>query len=315
MRGMHRNRGRHSKGGPRFELVVLVVSLALVISQSLGMIAASAIGPGSFSAWGWHSQASSTSKDAASVTSKDAASVTHEASGGASQVTQTSATTGRSRSSSTAVALAPTPIVPNQIDFFQGLIAGGNPANEGDWTSGNLCQGNGPCYHELDNVPHRIGFNGLTPGTEYSITVLIDSKDQAGHPGYDNINSVVGFSNIPGGVAVTQNPDTTCGQSTTCMSYTFTFTPTAGTAQIRFNAHLAIGAHLFGGSSLSARIEGSSKNVPLPVGAILLDIRAHKFNDVNGNGTQDQGEPNLAGWTMTLYSGTTCSGNAINVTG
>ena len=63
MRGMYRSRGRHGKPGPRFELVVLVVSLALVISQSLGMIAASAIGPGSFSAWGWHSQATSTSKD------------------------------------------------------------------------------------------------------------------------------------------------------------------------------------------------------------------------------------------------------------
>jgi uncharacterized repeat protein (TIGR01451 family) len=45
MRGIHRNRGRHRKSGPRFGRVAFVVSLALVISQSLGMIAASASGP------------------------------------------------------------------------------------------------------------------------------------------------------------------------------------------------------------------------------------------------------------------------------
>ncbi len=37
-------------------------------------------------------------------------------------------------------------------------------------------------------------------------------------------------------------------------------------------------------------------------------ITAHKFQDTNSNGVQDVGEPNLASWTMTLYSGSNCTG-------
>ena len=33
-------------------------------------------------------------------------------------------------------------------------------------------------------------------------------------------------------------------------------------------------------------------------------LSGHKFNDLNGNGVQDFGEPNLAGWTIVLTSGT-----------
>lgn len=36
------------------------------------------------------------------------------------------------------------------------------------------------------------------------------------------------------------------------------------------------------------------------------DITAHKFNDLNGNGILDAGEPGLSGWTMTLYAGSSC---------
>ena len=41
-------------------------------------------------------------------------------------------------------------------------------------------------------------------------------------------------------------------------------------------------------------------------------ITAHKFNDLNGNGVKDAGEPGLVGWTMDLYSGAGCSGSASN---
>jgi len=40
-------------------------------------------------------------------------------------------------------------------------------------------------------------------------------------------------------------------------------------------------------------------------------ITAHKFNDLNGDGDQDGGEDNLSGWTMTLYSGSDCSGTPL----
>src|SRR6266545_4028466 len=63
MRGIHRSRGRHRRAGRRFGLVVLVVSLALVISQSVGMIAANAFGPKTLGAWGSQSTSINSSGD------------------------------------------------------------------------------------------------------------------------------------------------------------------------------------------------------------------------------------------------------------
>src|SRR5437867_2504026 len=171
MRGMHRNRGGHRKGGPRFELVVLVVSLALVISQSLGMIAASAIGPGSFSAWGWHSQATSTSKSggAAVTASSDK---TSGATATASSHSASAPTRDRSSGTASVTALAAIP-VPSGSSDLEGQ------RKDGVWTNGNLCASipKGSCYKELDQVPHRIIFTGLSTGQEYYIDVLIEFKD------------------------------------------------------------------------------------------------------------------------------------------
>lgn len=44
---------------------------------------------------------------------------------------------------------------------------------------------------------------------------------------------------------------------------------------------------------------------------IVGTITAHKFQDTNQNGVQDPGEPNLQGWTMSLYQGSGCSGAAL----
>src|SRR5207247_2538647 len=183
MRGIHRNRGRHGKGGPRSELVVLVVSLALVIRQSLGMIAASAIGPGSFSAWGWHSQATSTSKSSEKTTSSDKTSTTSSDSASAPT---------RDRSSGTASVTALAPIeVPSGSTDLEGRLG-----DDSKWTDGNLCAGvpKGQCYKELDQVPHRIIFTGLSSGQEYFLDVLIEFKDNANHTGYDQLTGPTSVS-------------------------------------------------------------------------------------------------------------------------
>jgi len=44
---------------------------------------------------------------------------------------------------------------------------------------------------------------------------------------------------------------------------------------------------------------------------LLSTIVAHKFNDLDGNGSQDSGEDDLAGWTMTLYEGSNCTGDFV----
>lgn len=183
------------------------------------------------------------------------------------------ATPGKGRGQGKGAAAEAPPVASTQVDAFQGLRAGKDPSTDGSWTSGNLCGNTTDCYRELDNVPHRIRFRNLEAGNRYAITVLVDARDNAGHPGYDGINSVVGFANISGGVAMVQNADTTdgCGTSTTCESYSFAFSPTDPSAEIRFSAHLARGARQFGGSSLSARLlDGGARNVPLPVKGILV---------------------------------------------
>jgi uncharacterized repeat protein (TIGR01451 family) len=303
MRGSHRRSRRHRRlVSTTFTVTGLVLSIFLMFGP-LGLIVASADDRGRDGSF--ESDTDVISNDSDSRSSGGGA-------GGSSIKARDDNAIGRERNLGTRI-----PITNNQVGALEGLIAGGDPSDEGDWTPGNLCQGNGPCYHELDNVPHRILLDGLTTGTEYSFTILIDAQDNAGHFGYDDLGNVVAISGVVGTPVVVQNANTTtgCGQSTTCESYTFTFTASDDEAEIRFTAHLAIGSHLFGGSSLSVRLLGSARNVPLPVGDILLDIRAHKFNDLNGNGTQDAGEPALSGWTMTLFSGTTCSGQPVNVTG
>jgi hypothetical protein len=45
------------------------------------------------------------------------------------------------------------------------------------------------------------------------------------------------------------------------------------------------------------------------------NITAHKFEDLNGNGVQDVGEPDLSGWTMILHAGSGCDPFVILGTG
>lgn len=45
------------------------------------------------------------------------------------------------------------------------------------------------------------------------------------------------------------------------------------------------------------------------------EIIAHKFNDLNGNGIQDAGEPSLAGWTIHVYTGSDCNAASLIAAG
>ncbi len=296
MRGIHRNRGRHGKPGPRFELVVLVVSLALVISQSLGMIAASALDSGSFSAWGWHSQATSTSK-------------TGEKTSTASSDEPSAPTRDRSSGGASVTALAPIEVPSGSTDLE------GRLGDDSKWTDGNLCAGvpKGQCYKELDQVPHRIIFTGLSSGQEYYIDVLIEFKDNANHTGYDQLTGPTSVTGSISGAAFVQLADQDCGGKT-CKTFRLSFTATGSDGIVEFDVRLGIGAHLWNGSNLSVELGNGNETVPLPVNEIVFDIIAHKFNDLNSNGTQDAGEPDLAGWTMTLYKGPGCS-QQITLTG
>ncbi len=176
MRGIHRNRGRHGKPGPRFELVVLVVSLALVISQSFGMIAASALGPGSFSAWGWQSTSGSQSSDNGATSSSPTRAVrippkdTSNNTGGA-------AATGQSNDSAAQLAAAAGNL---SADLDQ--YANGGNTQPASWVNGDLNQHNA-AYHEGDVVPFRVAIEGLDAGS-HTIHINYDFT-AGGHEAYD----------------------------------------------------------------------------------------------------------------------------------
>src|SRR6266508_4762197 len=288
MRGIHRSRGWHRKAGPRFGLVVLVVSLALVISQSLGMIAANAFGPETFGAWGSNSTSTNPSRSAEKAS--DNASVS---------------TRDRSSAGASVTALAPIEVPSGSTDLE------GRLGDDSKWTDGNLCAGvpKGQCYKELDQVPHRIIFTGLSNGQEYFLDVLIEFKDNANHTGYDQLTGPTSVSGAISGATFTQQANQTCGGKT-CKVFRLSFTATGSDGIIEFDVRLGIGAHLWNGSNLSVELGNGNETVPLPVNEIVFDVVAHKFNDLNSNGTQDTGEPDLPGWIMTLYKGTGCSQQA-----
>jgi len=56
---------------------------------------------------------------------------------------------------------------------------------------------------------------------------------------------------------------------------------------------------------------GGSPSVNLGNQQIPGSISVHKFDDLDGNGTQGTGEPNIEGWSFSLYSGSGCSGDPI----
>ncbi len=180
-KGAHRRvkRGRITGRRLGMETAGLVLSLFLIVNQSIGLIAARA-----------SSGASRVSRDRIPGF-VDTTTVTHGGEGDVSAAkppTHDSATTPRTSPTGPGAPVAPfVAITSSQIDAFQGQIAGTS-----NWTAGNLCQGNGVCYHELDYVPHRIIFKNLTGGTTYTIGVSIDVFDGAGHPGYYEINTPTG---------------------------------------------------------------------------------------------------------------------------
>ena len=78
-------------------------------------------------------------------------------------------------------------------------------------------------------------------------------------------------------------------------------------------SYVSGGPYHFGLGELDGAALGSQDN-PIK-GADVLEllgtIVAHKFNDLDGNGSQDSGEDDLEGWTMTLYEGFNCTGDLL----
>lgn len=150
------------------------------------------------------------------------------------------------------VAYASTEITSSQITSFEGQMPNGN------WTSGNLCQGGGDCYSEGDEVAHRVGLDDLVVGEEYTLSIKLDYYCGSGIVGYQEFNDIAGT-----GVSSLMMSNPT--QVENELIYQVTFTADSTTAMLNWDALLSDQAADCSGSHLHVGIDGSTKTVPLPV--------------------------------------------------
>jgi hypothetical protein len=152
--------------------------------------------------------------------------------------------------------------------------------NNGNYTTGNL----GKSWNELDLVPYRITMDAgnAAPATQtYTISIVLDGVD-AGKPGYDVISAPVlntalsddSATNclVSFGAQTNKNPG--FGGTDTSIYRLVTITQQKNTTCVYdYYGRLALGSHLFPGSSLHANIgneavtQGGS-DVSIPVNEI-----------------------------------------------
>jgi uncharacterized repeat protein (TIGR01451 family) len=158
-----RARGRRS----RFEVIALLLGLALVVSQAIGIVAAAA--GTTFESSG------SISTDTTKTSSKDATTTDSAASmgGGSSQVT-TTATGGTSRAGTGSNLASSSTALNVDLDQYANVDAA--------WQNGDL-NGNNSAYSEGEVVPFRLAIEGLSPGS-HTIHINYDFT-AGGHEAYD----------------------------------------------------------------------------------------------------------------------------------
>jgi len=150
-----------------------------------------------------------------------------------------------------------------------------------DYTTGNLCAGtgSGDCWHDSENVPHRLTMTGLAAGVTYSgcLQIQLDYKDSAGVIGYDNFNSWGSDDGSATGVSMTAGPESPGSGGGTVITYDVVFTAQSSTVILNWNSQLGPVAHLWNGASLHNRLVRGvecesigNKEVPLPVNKITV---------------------------------------------
>ncbi|MGI9197803.1 MAG: hypothetical protein ACR2KE_10120, partial [Candidatus Nanopelagicales bacterium] len=166
-------------------------------------------------------------------------------------------------------AKAPTAAAPEGVSFtLEGCrndgtitlpIGGQYICPDGVYTSGNLGKG----WAELDLVPYRLTSKAGTSAPtsqDFSIAYAVDKED-AGKPGYDVLSAGVlntalsDASCTPGTAGAESTMAPGIGGISTTLYRSFTVTQARNTTCIYdFYARLALGSHLFPGSSLHANL-------------------------------------------------------------
>lgn len=167
---------------------------------------------------------------------------------------------------------------------------------DGAYTTGNLGKG----WNELDLVPFRLTAQaGNKPANQtYAVAIALDNL-QAGHPGYDVISAPVLNTSLSDAscTALTSSDQQTLtpgvGGTDQSIYRTLTITQSANTTCVYdYYGRLALGSHLFPGSSLHADLLNQNlgtsgigaKDVSIPV----KEISPQALNkDMSASQTQD----------------------------
>jgi hypothetical protein len=126
---------------------------------------------------------------------------------------------------------------------------------DSEYTTGNL----GKNWNELDLVPYRLTADNGNGAQTYTIAIAVDKLD-AGHPGYDVISVPVLNTDLSSGTCtLTASGEKTMSPGLGGMDETLyrevTITQSAGATCVwDYYARLALGSHLFPGSSLHANL-------------------------------------------------------------
>jgi uncharacterized repeat protein (TIGR01451 family) len=126
-----------------------------------------------------------------------------------------------------------------------------------------------------------------------------------GTGGYVNApaGTVINFTIVSGPGSLSAASCTTVGTTGSC-SVTLTNTTTSGVTTVRASTTVVVGGQSITRSTGDANAGDSANGVKTWIGL----ISGVKYNDLNGNGTRDQNEPGLSGWTIRAYADTNGNG-------
>ena len=126
-----------------------------------------------------------------------------------------------------------------------------------------------------------------------------------GTGGYVNApaGTVINFTIVSGPGTLSAPSCTTVGTTGSC-SVTLTNTTTSGQTTVRASTAVVVGGQTINRATGDANAGDSPNAVKTWIGA----LSGVKYNDLNGNGIRDAGEPGLPGWTIRAYADTNGNG-------
>lgn len=218
---------------------------------------------------------------------------------------------------------APSSGDPTQVSFtLEGCRNNGNiflPNTDGKficpnsaYTSGNLGKG----WNELDLVPYRLTASTNTAQT-YSVVIALDGAD-AGKPGYDvisvpTLNTALSSGTCTLTASAQQSLSPGIGGTDTTIYRTLTITQSAGSTCVwDYYGRLALGSHLYPGSSLHANLTNRAFGTG-GVGArdVSIPVKEISPQELSKDMTATQGSDHV--WDITksatpaeIHFGDTC---------